>query len=321
MSRLPLVIVNPSSASGATRHTWPATASDLGRHFGPFNCIFTEQPGDGRTLAARGAKEGRKLIIACGGDGTISEVANGIIESGEDVELGILPSGTGGDFRRTLNLPTHTPSAARALRTGRTQQIDVGRVSYINHDGAPETRYFLNVASLGMSSEVIERVNANDSQWLPTARPRSLGGKISFAIAMLQTTLVAPTTTVWVQVDDLPERRLTLANLCIANAQYFGGGMKTAPQAKLNDGKFDIITIGDLGARKIISNAPQLYLGTHLRMPQVHHTLASKINVRPAKKDVEVAIEVDGELPGRLPAAFEIAPRALRVRYLAKDGL
>src|SRR5260370_874158 len=116
---LPLVIVNPASADGATREAWPKIASNLRTHFGPFSVSFTEAIGDGRRLAAEAAKAGRKLIIACGGDGTISEVANGIIESGRETELGILPSGTGGDFRRSLKIPTNVATAARALREGR----------------------------------------------------------------------------------------------------------------------------------------------------------------------------------------------------------
>src|SRR5437588_9531729 len=92
MTLLPLIIVNPASAGNSTRSAWPAMASDLATHFGAFNCVFTEKPGDGRTLAMHGAKEGRRLIVACGGDGTISEVANGILEAGCEVELGILPS-------------------------------------------------------------------------------------------------------------------------------------------------------------------------------------------------------------------------------------
>src|ERR1700682_1042546 len=103
---LPLVIVNPTSAGGPTPALPPRTASDLRTHFGPFKCAFTVKRGDARALSESGAKEGRKLIIACGGDGTISEVANGILESGQDAEMGILPSGTGGDFRRTLKIPT-----------------------------------------------------------------------------------------------------------------------------------------------------------------------------------------------------------------------
>ena len=110
------------------------------------------------------------------------------------------------------------------------------------------------------------------------------------------------------------ERRLTVANLCVANGRYFGGGMKIAPEAKLDDGQFDVVTIGDLGAFKILANSHQLYLGTHLGMKQVHHAFAARVIARPVSKDEQIAVEVDGELPGCLPATFEILPIALRIR-------
>ena len=97
---LPLIIVNPASAGGATRRAWPGMASDVRSNFGPFKCAFTGARGDGRQLAREAAKAGHRLIIACGGDGTVSEVANGIIESGEPAELGVLPSGTEPSFAR-----------------------------------------------------------------------------------------------------------------------------------------------------------------------------------------------------------------------------
>lgn len=117
-----------------------------------------------------------------------------------------------------------------------------------------------------------------------------------------------------VQLDDERERHLTVANFSIANARYFGGGMKIAPEAKLTDGKFDVVSIGDLGALKILTNAPRLYLGSHLGMEQVGHFLAKKVVARAADKDALITIEVDGELPGRLPAIFQVVPRALRIR-------
>ncbi len=303
---LPLIIVNPTSAGGATGDAWPGMASEIATHFGPFNCAFTSASGDAVKLAAQGALEGRGLIVACGGDGTILEVANGILESGTDATLGILPSGTGGDFQKTLKIPARIQDAARLLRNGRTRRMDVGRATYLNRFGEEETRYFLGVASFGMSGEVIRRVKENNSS--------NLSGKAAFALAMLQTTLANESTTAMVKLDDKRERRLTVANLCIANARYFGGGMKIAPEAKLNDGRFDIITIGDLGAVKILTNAHQLYLGTHLGMQQVNHAHATTLSVRPSRKDEKIALEIDGELPGHLPAKFEILPRALNVR-------
>ena len=116
---LPLVIVNPKSASGATRDKWSAMASEIRTHFGPFNVAFTKARGDGAEIARRGAESGRDFIIACGGDGTINEVANGILETGVDVELGVLPSGTGGDFRRSINVPQAPGKRPAHLKTAK----------------------------------------------------------------------------------------------------------------------------------------------------------------------------------------------------------
>jgi YegS/Rv2252/BmrU family lipid kinase len=294
-----VIIVNPSSAGGSTGEAWPQIASDLRSHFGAFRVLFTKQRGDAAALANEAARKGAKFIIACGGDGTISEVANGILSSGKDVELGILPSGTGGDFRRTLEIPSRTRDAAKILRTGRTARIDVGRISYVDNHGNDATRYFVGVASCGMSTKVIERVKADHA---------------SFAAALLKTAMRNEPVRLVVQLDDSHERHLVVSNLCVANARYFGGGMKIAPDAKLTDGKFDVIGVGDLSVLKIFTSAPRVYTGAHLSMPEVSHALARKITVRAADREAEVALEVDGELPGRLPATFQIIPEALRVR-------
>jgi len=289
-------------------------ASELRTHFGAFAVEFTSGRDDGRRLAREAAEKGTKLIIACGGDGTISEVANGILESNEPAELGILPSGTGGDFRKTIGIPPRVAAAARILREGQTRLIDVGKVTLTRDDGELESRYFLGVASFGMSADVIARVKEGAPDWLPTKGPKWLTGRLSFAVAMLQTAAKKSATRVVVQLDDDPARHMTVANLCIANARYFGGGMKIAPNAKLADGKFDVISIGDLGAARILANAPRLYLGAHLSMSEVGHALAAKVSARSMDKNETVELEVDGEIPGCLPATFQILPKALRVR-------
>jgi diacylglycerol kinase (ATP) len=312
---LPLVIVNPASADGATRDAWPKFASDLRTHFGPFTVAFTEGIGHGRHLAAEAAKGGTKLIIACGGDGTISEVANGILESNKETELGVLPGGTGSDFRRTLRMPTNTAAAARALRDGHTRVIDVARVTFVNDNGERETRFFVNVASFGMSTEVLSRTASGESKkWIPAFAPRKLGSKLSYAAATLQTTLASSPIEVEIQLDEQPERRLRVAEFCVANARYYGGAMKIAPDAKLDDGFLDVVSIGDASSFRILSNAPRLYFGVHLRMDEVNHALAKQVVARALKKDEVVRIELDGEVVGRLPATFQIVPLALRVR-------
>lgn len=311
---LPLVIVNPKSAAGATGEAWAGIASDLRSHFGSFSVAFTAKPRHGIALGSEAARRGVKLIIACGGDGTISEVANGILESGTDAELGILPSGTGGDFRRSIMIPNRSRDAAGILRTGKTRRIDVGRVTFTNESGAEENRYLIGVASFGMSADIIRRVKNTTSEWLPTQAPRWLSGRVNFGTSMLRAAMESPATEVVVQLDDEHERHLTVANFCIANGRYFGGGMKIAPEAKLTDGRFDIVSIGELGARKILTNAPRIYLGSHLSMDEVHHTLARRVGARAAHNDELVAIEIDGELPGYLPATIQILPGALKVR-------
>ena len=311
-STLPLVIVNPKSASGSTREKWSLTASDLRAHFGPFSVAFTKFQGEGSVIAERAAKSGRKFIIACGGDGTINEVANGIIDSGKDAELGVLPSGTGGDFRRTLGLPLNNREAAAALRDGITKTIDAGRVTFQSNDGEAVSRYFLNISSVGLAAGVIKRVKGSKVfDWLPIEGVR---GKANFAVSALQEIVDIEPVAVRVRIDDGNEHTVQTICLCIANSCFFGGGMMIAPHAKLNDGLLDIVNVGDMTTAKIILNAYSLYRGTHLHLDEVKSTRVRKIEVSAADSSQEILLETDGEMPGKLPAVYEIVPNAIRVR-------
>lgn len=311
---LPLVIVNPKSASGSTRDKWSRTASDLRAHFGPFNAAFTKANGHAIELAEQAANAGRQFIIACGGDGTINEVANGILRSGKDVELGVLPSGTGGDFRRTLGMPLNNRDAAAALRNGKTKRIDVGKVTFTYLSGELVSRYFLNVSSFGLSASIIKRVkSAKVFDWLPV---ESVRGRANFAVSTLREVIDLDPVTIRVRIDDGEEKTLRTINFCIANARYFGGGMMIAPEAKITDGLFDVVNIGDISTAKIMLNAHTLYRGTLANLKEVKSTLARRIEVSAFDPSTEILLETDGELPGKLPATYEIVPSALRVRVL-----
>jgi diacylglycerol kinase (ATP) len=315
---LPLIIVNPKSASGATRDNWAVTVADLRAHFGPFSVAFTKSAGDGIALAKRSVESGRRFIIACGGDGTINEVANGILLSGEDVEFGVLPSGTGGDFRRTIGMPANVRDAAMALRDGVTRWIDVGKVSFLDHNDQQTSRYFLNVSSFGLSASIGERVKKQKFlNWLPASAVR---GKANFAVSTLQEVLESNFVTVRVKIDEKDEKTLNTINFAVANSRFFGGGMKIAPGAKINDGLFDVINIGDIKTLKILLNAYKLYGGSHLALKEVKSTVAKRIEVSSFDSNIEIFLETDGELPGKLPAVYEIVPNALRVR-VPKAGI
>lgn len=310
---LPIVIVNPKSASGATREKWSGIAADLRSHFGPFKVAFTKGPGDGISLARRYAEAGTNLIIACGGDGTINEIVNGILLAGGETELAVFPSGTGGDFRRTLGLPTTTRDVARALRTGITKNIDAVKVYFTSNDGSPAERYFVNVSSFGLAASIIDRVkSAGKLNWIPVDTIR---GRASFALSTLLEVIDLESKQVVVSIDDADERPISTVNFCIANARYFGGGMLIAPNAKLADGEFDIVNIGDISTARVMLNSHTLYRGTHLNLTEVRSRTAHRVTARPANENEVIRIEMDGELPGRLPAVFEIAPKALKVRF------
>ena len=288
------------------------TASELRAHFGAFNVAFTRAPGHAVELADRAAKSGRTFIIACGGDGTINEVANGIIGSGIDVELGIMPSGTGGDFRRTIGIPRSNREAAVLLRTGRTRFIDAGKVTFIDHRGKTVSRYFLNVASVGLAAEVIKRVkSATAFDWLPV---EAIRGKANFAFSAFQEVLDPNPSLVKVRIDDGEEHTLQTLAFCVANSRFFGGGMKIAPNAKINDGLLDIVNIGDISTARILFNALSIYRGTHGALPEVKGTRAKVIEISSADRFGTILLETDGELPGRLPAKFEVVPDAIRIR-------
>ena len=309
---LPLIIINPKSAGGSTEQRWMRIAGDLAAHFGAFAVEFTRYSGHAIELAKQASEAGRKFIIACGGDGTINEVGNGILLSGRDAELGVLPSGTGGDFRRTLNLSTSPREIAKNLRDGITRKIDVGKVTFVDHEGREVFRYFLNVSSFGLSASINERVKTKNAlSWLPGD---VLRGKAKFAISTLQEVFDVEYTTVRVKIDDAEEKQLNTINFCVANSRFFGGGMKIAPDAKLDDGFFDVVNIGDIRTAKIIFNAYRLYSGSHLSLDEVKHKHAKRVEVRPANDDETIYLETDGEIPGKLPAIYEIIPLALKIR-------
>lgn len=305
MPELPLIIINPAAGAGGAGRDWSHLAATVRTHFGAFACAFTQGPSDAARIAEEEARRGRRLLIAFGGDGTISEVASGILHSGTPTELGVLPHGTGADFLRTLGIPRRLADAARLLRNGACRQIDVGRITYTGLDGGMDSRYFVNSASFGMSGEVAERANRSSKRW---------GGRLSFATATLRTALSYEHPEVSLTLNGNGPRRIRITSVSVCNGRYFGGGMKIAPEASLVDGRLDVILIEKLSLLEVIARSPRLYSGTHLALPQVHHWLARRVVASPPEPGARILLEVDGETPGRLPAEFEVCLKALRVR-------
>jgi diacylglycerol kinase (ATP) len=303
----PLVIVNPRSGRGLTESRWARLRGALTEGLGELDSAFTSARRDATAIARREAEAGRRLVIAMGGDGTISEVADGILAAGAGsrTELGVIPRGTGGDFRRTLELPDDVAEAGRRIRDGAPRPIDAGRVTFRGHDGQTETRFFVNVASFGFSSSVARRANQSSKRF---------GGRIAFLGATVGALVSYDNTDVWLRADGSPPERRRVLLAALGNGRFFGGGMKICPGAALDDGVFDLVTVGDFSRVEVLANVGRLYAGTHLELEDVHCAQVRRLEVEPVEPDALIPVELDGETPGHLPATFEILPGALRIR-------
>ncbi len=302
-----MVVVNPRSQNGALGRKWSFIAAQLRRELGAFEDVLTRKQGDATRLAREAIDSGADVVVAIGGDGTINEVANGFFEDGEAIDtraaLGVLPFGTGGDFRKTIGITKEIERAARVLRAGRRKRIDVGRLDYTEDDGTTGTRIFVNIASFGISGLVDQYVNTTT---------KALGGLASFAIATVRATLSYQNQRVRLVFDGDESTTIerSINSVSVANGRYFGGGMKIAPMAELDDGKFEIVTIGDMPKLDMAMNAPKLYSGTHIGGPGVFHRSAISLRAEPLG-GADVRIDCDGETPGRLPATFTLLPGAM----------
>jgi len=302
-----VVIVNPNSQGGAAGKDWPHLADKIRRAV-PFEEVFTQAPGDATRLARETLRAGADRVVALGGDGTINEVGNGFFDDdGQAIApaaaMGILPYGTGGDFRKTVKIPKVFDDAVAVLAADHRRTIDVGRLTYTTRDGGTASRMFINIASFGMSGVVDDLVNKSKKRF----------GKLSFFAASFKGMLRYDNQRVRLTFDgdEAGALELTINTVAVANGRYFGGGMFIAPNAEPDDGVFDVVALGDLGVADMIFKSGRLYKGTHLTMKEVSLRRAKVLHAAPCEPGGVVELDVDGETPGRLPATFTVVPAAL----------
>lgn len=301
-----LFLVNPASRGGATGKMFTQVAEQLKPLLGGVEPIFTERAGHATKLTRQALRSGVKLVVVMGGDGTLNEVVNGFFDGDKaiapDAAIGLLPAGTGGDFRKTTGAPRETLAAAQQLAEGARRLIDVGRLTFIAHDGRKTVRYFINITSFGIGGLVDRYVNQSS---------KALGGRISFFLASMKATWRYRNAHCRLLIDDAAPEEGRFYSVAVANGRYFGGGMMMAPEALLDDGQFDVVTIGDIRKATLLRLFSRVYQGTHLDTPKVSLRRARKIVAEPVNPEDEVLLDVDGEAPGRLPATFELLPQAI----------
>jgi diacylglycerol kinase (ATP) len=298
-------LVNPASDNGVTGRRWPELAHRASRLGLDGETLLSERPGHIAELAETAARGGASLVVAVGGDGTLNEVANGIVRSGADAEVATIPLGTGMDFGRTYGIPSRFDDAVRVAVDGRPRAIDIGRVSYRRWDGSPAERHVVNVGSVGMSAAVAQRANGMS---------KAFGGKATFFYALTRVFFEWQNTNVSVQLEDGTHREGAMHDVIVANGRFHGGAMMLAPDARPDDGLFDVVLIGDVTKRDFVTTAPKIYKGTYLAHPKVELLRSPVVTVDAPE---HLPIELDGEQVGTTPTRFEIVPSALRVRVPA----
>lgn len=281
------LLVNPHSAHGRTLKLLPRLERALDAHRVTFRVERTRSLEDGVERALRAAESG-EVPVVLGGDGLIGAVGGAL--AGSETPLGIVPGGRGNDLARVLGIPGNPEEAAGILACGHTRQIDVGEAN---------GKRFLGIVSAGFDSEA-NRL-ANETKWMR--------GNLVYAYAGIRTLIGWKTARFTIAIGDRRER-LSGYSVSVANSKAFGGGMFIAPDAELDDGEFDVVSVGEVGKLRFLANLPKVFKGTHVEEDEVRVFRTPRLELSASRP---FPVYADGEHLTDLPATIRVLPRALSV--------
>ncbi len=307
-----LVIANPMARHGFVGANWPELSARIREALGAVELQLTASRGDGVRIGKDAIARGVRTIVSFGGDGTHSEVVDAIMQSGANKELtlGILHAGTGGDFRKMIPGAEEIESGCAAIREKPAVPIDIGWVQYVHDEGHTESRFFLNITSMGMGG-LVDRFVA--------ASPSKSSGKAKYFKAVLRAQMKYKPARIRMRIDGKDEGEHEISNLCVCNGRWAGGGMMFAPEAHVADGMFDVILLRAASTLRGLPVMARLYKGTHVRSPIVSTYRGRHIEVEMLENTAWM--DIDGEAPGVGPAEFRIHAGALRVIGIAPEFL
>jgi diacylglycerol kinase (ATP) len=340
----PLVIANPAAGRGRTGRGLGGLVDAVCGAVGDLDVAETERRGDAAALAAAAAQDGRSLVIGLGGDGTLDEIVNGLLgaartpslaaeaegaraggkdgaAAGRLPALGIVGTGTGGDFGRSLGIPHRLDAYIAALAGGAERTVDVGWARFSDPDGRPVEQYWLNVLSAGIGG-LVDRYTA--------AAPAFLGGRVAYAQATIRAIFTCRRVKLvcrYVAPDgELRELPLDAHAVAVCNGRTFGGGMNIAPMARLDDGLLEVIAFQTTTRWRLVGKFKTVYAGTHVLEPGVDHFTCRALELRPLRPPGRrpraglFPLDVDGDALGDVPVAAGVARATLRVRAPVTPG-
>jgi diacylglycerol kinase (ATP) len=341
----PLLIVNPAAGSGRTGKDLARLLPAVERALGDVAIAPTVRRGHAVELARRGAEDGHDLIVAVGGDGTLNEVVNGVLQfaaaerdrTQRDVagaggprptpRIGLIAAGTGGDFRHSLGIDDRPQAYVDALAGGGERTVDAARARFRMPDGTIAERYWVNVLSVGAGGLVVRYIER---------LPAALGGRAIYYLASLSAIarcVRAPLNCTIVSGGQSSERRLAACEIAVCNGSVFGAGMQVAPMARVDDGRLEAIIVDAQSKRELVALLRKVYTGAHIGAPGVEHLSCESLTIdldeaatasragggaagrrAVAKARDRFTIEIDGEPSGGLPLTIDVLPNALTLR-------
>ncbi|MEZ5078352.1 MAG: diacylglycerol kinase family lipid kinase [Solirubrobacterales bacterium] len=281
------LIVNPHSAGGRALKTLRRVEQVLDVRRTEFRVERTRSLEHGVEQALLAVEAG-EVPVAMSGDGLLGAIGGAM--AGTDTPLGLVPCGRGNDLARVLEIPTDPVAAIDLVLRGHSRRIDVGEVN---------GRRFLGVASIGFDSEAT-RV-ANETHFLR--------GSAVYAYAAIRTLIGWKPARFTLQIGN-DRHRLSGYSVSVANSRAYGGGMFIAPDAELDDGRFDVVCVGEVGKLRFAGNLPRVFKGTHVEKDEVQVFRAARLELSASRP---FPVYADGEALGELPATLRVLPRALSV--------
>lgn len=300
MNKRFFVIANPASNSGRTESFLGYIKERLTREGLCDEFHVSKNRREPAILASDAALAGFSTIVAVGGDGTLSQVAHGILMSRRNLQakLALLPMGTGNDAVRNLGLAKSLESGIKSLGEGISKHVDVGCAEF-QKEGSSQKRYFINSGSVGISAEVAESINL-----MKASRGSSvLHSKAIYLIGALKGVFSAKSFVITIHLDGALWFQGSSVFISVANGQYFGGGIRVAPGASAYDGFLQASVVPGWSKIKLLRRLPSFYKGNYVEHEQV---LCEKGRQLVCESESTVPVELDGELSGQLPASFQV---------------
>lgn len=256
-------------------------------------------------LARKAAEENYTHVISVGGDGTLSEVVNGLLHANVSKlpVIGLLPYGTANDFAKTSGAKRGIGLILNAIREKKWKKIDIGKAKF-GKDGGDMTRYFINISDVGIGGHIVQKINQSS---------KMLGPDLTFMIETLKALVGYKHKSIRCETHDRVWEGKSLA-IVISNARFFGSGLCIAPDALLDDGKFDVVILGNVTVRDYLMNLRNLKKGKKLSHPGISYHKADEIKI--FSPDGSIPVDMDGELAGYTPVTYSVLPGKIDFIFL-----